>query len=135
MFFAMEDTKLYKAKKKTRFRRLKAFGTAFSLTLCLLGLGAGFLIADYNTRRVAFGDSSVRVGYKMSEDGRLLVTAMGREMLMEVPEEVREWSGRLWTLVPARYRAAVWLTEAERAAAPALLELLEPEEAAAEGAA
>lgn len=46
--------------KQPRFRRLKAFGTAFCLTLCLLGMGAGFLVADYNTRKVTFGAAEAR---------------------------------------------------------------------------
>lgn len=112
-------------KKKNRFRRWKAFGTAFTLTLCLLTLGLGFLIADYNTRKVAFGEDSVRTEFRRLDNGKLSVTALGEETVLELPEEAQKWSGRLWTMLPARWRATAWITEAERALAPELLELLE----------
>ena len=112
-------------RKKNRFRRLKAFGTAFTLTLCLLTMGIGFLIADYNTRRMAFGEDDLRTEVRRLDDGKLSVTSYGKETVLELPEEAQEWSGRLWTMLPARWRASLWLTEAERALAPELLEILE----------
>ena len=49
-------------KKKKSHIRLRAFCSAFMLTCCLLLLGTGFLIADYNTRRMSFGDDELRIG-------------------------------------------------------------------------
>ena len=112
-------------RKQNRFRQLKAFGTSFTLTLCLLTMGIGFLVADYNTRRMAFGEDDLRTEVRRLEDGKLSVTSYGKETVLELPEEAREWSGRLWTMLPARWRASLWLTEAERALAPELLEILE----------
>ena len=112
-------------KKNNRFRRLKAFGTAFTLTLCLLTLGMGFLIADYNTRKVAFGEDNLRTEFRRLDNGKVSVTAFGEETVLELPEEMQKWSGRLWTMLPARWRATAWITEAERAVAPELLETLE----------
>ena len=117
--------KQQKTPKRNRFRRLKAFGTAFSLTLCLLTMGLGFLLADYNTRRVAFGEDSLRTEFRRRDDGKVSVTAFGEETVLELPEEAQMWVGRLWTMLPARWRAAAWVTEAERALAPELLETLE----------
>ena len=115
-------------RKKKRFRRLKAFGTAFTLTLCLLTMGIGFLVADYNTRRMAFGEEELRTEIRRLDDGTLSLTAFGEKTILELPEDAQAWSGRLWTMLPARWRAALWVTEAERALAPELLEILEGKE-------
>lgn len=52
--------------KKASRRRWRAFGSAFMLTLCLLILGAGCLVAEYNTRRTAFATPVYRwtIGYR-----------------------------------------------------------------------
>ena len=102
--------------KQPRFRRLKAFGTAFCLTLCLLGMGAGFLVADYNTRKVTFGAAEARRAIPAPEPGRTALT-----------EEEEAWAGRVWTRLPARWRAAAWLTEAERDFAPSFLDMVNQE--------
>lgn len=102
--------------KKKKHTRLRAFCSAFVLTCCLLLLGTGFLIADHNTRRMSFGESDLRIG------GELL------DSLSEEPDAVRLWSGRLWTAMPARWRAFWWLTEAERAATKPLIEQWETSE-------
>lgn len=98
-------------KKKKSHIRLRAFCSAFMLTCCLLLLGTGFLVADYNTRRMSFGDNDLRIG------GVFL------DMLPEETDDAMQlWSGRLWTAIPARWRAFLWMTEAERAAADPLIE-------------
>ena len=102
-----------KHRKHTRFRRLKAFGSAFCLTLCLLGLGTGFLVADYNTRKVTFGAAEAQKAIPAPDPGQTPLT-----------EEQEAWAGRLWTILPARWRAAAWLTESERDFAPELLSLI-----------
>ena len=106
-------------KKKKSHIRLRAFCSAFMLTCCLLLLGTGFLIADYNTRRMSFGDDELRIG------GVFL------DMLPEETDDAMQlWSGRLWTAIPARWRAFLWMTEAERAAAEPLIEQWEEQQAA-----
>lgn len=89
--------------------RLRAFCSTFMLTLCVLLLGIGFLTADYNSRRTAFGEE------------RLRIAAYGPEQ--QLPQEMQTWSGRLWNLLPARCRVAIWVTETESAAVPLLHEL------------
>lgn len=116
------------AERKKTHRRLRAFCAAFSLTFCLLVLGGGLMVADYNTRRVAFGDSSLRIDYRVA-DGQLMIDNMGRKEAVPIPQEALDWMGRVWNLLPARWRAAAYLTGAERAAAPAVIEKLEAVEA------
>lgn len=109
-------------KKKRRWRGVRAFFTAFSLTLCLLGMGIGFLVADYNTRRVTFGEGSLHINIQRLDDGRLSVAAWGKEPeVYEISDDVRAWSGRIWAMIPARWRVSTWLTETERYYAPQLL--------------
>lgn len=80
----------------TRFRRTRAFCAAFMLTVCLLLIGGGFLLADVNTRAVA-------------ESGDWLRTAMGGDGTGEEPV--------VWELLPARVRAVTWILEWERTVA------------------
>ena len=42
-------------------------------------------------------------------------------------EEEEAWAGRVWTILPARWRAAAWLTEAERDFAPSFLDMVNQE--------
>ena len=58
--------------KKASRRRWRAFGSAFMLTLCLLILGAGCLVAEYNTRRTAFGDARIQMDYRI-QDGKVTI--------------------------------------------------------------
>mgnify|MGYP006910869981 CR=1 FL=1 len=108
-------------KKKEKYRRLRAFCAAFTLTLSLLMLGAGFLVADYNTRRIGFGSGSLRLDVS-TQEGRILLSLFGREKAVTLSREVQEWVGKVWTLAPAGWKAEVWLLQGEREAAPALLE-------------
>ena len=104
--------------------RTRAFGSAFMLTLCLLILGCGFFVADINTRQMTFGNTEPRLEYAV-ENGVLRLKAVdGRTV--ELPPSVREWAGRIWNLLPARWRAAACLTQAEQELVPELLDALEP---------
>ena len=96
-------------KKQEKYRRLRAFCAAFTLTFCLLLMGVGFLIADYNTRQVGFGSGSLRLDISTRE-GQVLLNLFGREQAVTISDEVQKWAGRLWLL------------QSERAAAPALLD-------------
>ena len=59
------------------------------------------------------------------ENGVLRLKAVdGRTV--ELPPSVREWAGRIWNLLPARWRAAACLTQAEQELVPELLDALEP---------
>ena len=62
--------------KKASRRRWRAFGSAFMLTLCLLILGAGCLVAEYNTRRTAFGDARIQMDYRI-QDGKVTIRRNG----------------------------------------------------------
>ncbi len=88
-----------------KFRRLRAFGAAFWLTLCLPLFGGGLLLADVNTRAVAFDDD--RVAYAVDVGDALRTTA-------------EEGIGGN-ALCPAPWRVLGWLLNAERTAAEWLL--------------
>ena len=90
---------------KERFRRLRAFGAAFWLTLCLPLFGCGLLLVDVNTRAVAFDED--RVAYAV-EVGDALRTAA----------EEGIGSDALW---PAPWRVLGWVLNGERVAADWLL--------------
>ena len=104
-------------------RSLRAFCSAFMLTVCLLLLGSGLLVAEYNTRRTAFGQTRLRVEYEY-EDGLLRIYTPAQEQQYELPPAVEQTAACLWALVPARVRAAAWFTEAQQAAAPYALQWL-----------
>lgn len=89
-----------------RFRRTRAFCAAFMLTLCLVLIGGGFLLADANTRAVTFGDGSLTYA---AAGGDYLRYAMGGDTASSTP--------MLWDLLPARVRAVTWILEWERTVA------------------
>ena len=93
------------------------------LTLCLLLLGGGFFVADYNTRRMAFGENTVRMEYGL-ENGQLVLHSWGNQEAGELPIEWQVWCARAWNLLPARWRAATWLNDVEQATAPELIDWL-----------
>ena len=111
------------SKPRPKFRRLRAFASAFMLTLCLLLLGGGFFVADYNTRRMAFGENTVRMEYGL-ENGQLVLHSWGNQEAGELPIEWQVWCARAWNLLPARWRAATWLNDVEQATAPELIDWL-----------
>lgn len=98
--------------KKASRRRWRAFGSAFMLTLCLLILGAGCLVAEYNTRRTAFGDARIQMDYRI-QDGKVTIRTPPRNGYA-LPAGRRTGPagpGR----AAARVRAAAWFTESEQA--------------------
>ena len=107
-------------KSSGRNRSLRAFGSAFMLTLCLLLLGCGFLVVDYNTNKMTFGEAYTRSEYRI-KDGLLVLDSPDGEWL-DLPENYRYWTGMAWNLLPATWRASVGLTQAEREMVPELLE-------------
>lgn len=109
---------------KGRQSPVRAFGSAFMLTLCLLILGCGFFVADVNTRQMTFGNTEPRLEYAV-ENGVLRLKAIDGQTV-ELPPVVREWAGRIWNLLPARLRAASCLTQAEQEVVPGLLDALAP---------
>ncbi|MCI8554330.1 MAG: hypothetical protein HFJ80_05225 [Clostridiales bacterium] len=100
-------------RRERRRHSLRAFLYTFFLTLCVLLAGVGFLAADYNTRQTGFGDFSLSVGIQTD---RPLDSG-------ETPAEPG-WTDRVWQLLPAKLRAAVWLIEGEIASAVHLLTAL-----------
>ena len=79
-------------------------------------MGTGFLVADYNTRRMTFGAAAARGSIPVPDPGQTPLT-----------KEQEAIAGRLWTVLPARWRTAAWITEAERAWAPDLIEFVNRE--------
>lgn len=102
--------------KQPRFRRLKAFGTAFCLTLCLLGWA-----------RVSGGGLQHPKGNLRGGGGAPGHSCAGAPGRTALTEEEEAWAGRVWTILPARWRAAAWLTEAERDFAPSFLDMVNQE--------
>lgn len=100
------------SKKGSKYPRLRAFCSAAALTSCLLLLGTGFLVADYNTRRIGTGDSCLRIDGTI-QDGMITVNILGHMLKIELSEPVQAWAGRAWTLLSPGVRAVVWLYEAE----------------------
>lgn len=118
--------------RKNPHRSLRAFCSTFMLTLCLLLLGSGLLVAEYNTRRTVFGQTRMRMECEY-EDGRLRIYTPAADREYELPPAIEQTAGHLWTLLPARVRTAAWVTEAQQAAAPyALRWLLDTQEEWAE---
>lgn len=102
-------------RKNHKHRGFHVFCSTFMLTLCLLVLGTGFLVVDYNSRQTAFGENGVRGRYRVQDDW--LVS--GSEAEAARNRELRVWSGRAWLLLPARLRLFILAGEAEGAAAKA----------------
>lgn len=107
-------------RRSGRGRSLRAFGGAFMLTLCLLLLGSGFLVADYNTKKMTFGETYTRSEYRI-KNGILVLDSSDGEWLA-LPEEYRHWTGIAWNLLPARWRASAFLAQSEQELVPEFLE-------------
>lgn len=106
------------------YPRLRIFCSTALLTLCIVLLGIGFIVVDYNTRRVGFGESSLRIDVS-TQDGRIMMDLLGREKSVQISENVQKWAGRIWNLVPPNIRATSWIFETEREASPYVLEWIE----------
>lgn len=83
-----------------RARSRRVFGATLALTLCLLLLGGGFLLADANTRAVTFGDGTL--SYAVTGGDLLCLRSDGGEAIA------------LRDLLPAPLRAASWILDWER---------------------
>lgn len=81
----------------TRWRRLRAFGGAFLLTLCGILLAGGLLLCDVNSRHVTFGDATPPYA------------ATGGDHLRNALQ-----SDRLASFLPARLTVLCWLWEGEQ---------------------
>lgn len=67
-------------------KKAKGFFGAFTVTLCVLGLGAGLFVAGYNSRRMAKGSESA--AYRFDGGTLLLTDSAGNTVrLMPVAEE------------------------------------------------
>lgn len=86
-------------------RRL--FGIVFSLTVCVLMTGAGFVIADYNTRSTGVGD----------EAGLLTAHSSLNEALDRSDPEASASAGEaaeeIWPFLPVTWKAGIWMAEGE----------------------
>lgn len=120
----MEDQKNQndaEAENEKSFPRLRVFCSTLVLTLCVLFLGLGFIVVDYNTRRVGLGSSSMRIDVT-TQEGRIMINLLGREKAVQVSENAQKWAGRAWNLLPPSIRTTFWIFEAEREATPYALE-------------
>jgi hypothetical protein len=108
-------------KNKPRHPRLRVFFVTAFFTFMIFMMGMGFLIADYNSRKMAFGDGSLRIDI-YAEKNSVTVNILGREQRLEIPEQAGRWAGRVWNLLPPAVRAAVWIFQGECDAVSEILE-------------
>ena len=113
------------SRKKDRKRNFRIFFRTAFICCFLFILGAGFIIADYNTRRVGFGNGSMRLEVAANQDG-VYINMFGRESTFIVPKEAGKWIGRVWNVLPPSVRAAFWLFEGECDAAAEIIRRTSP---------
>ncbi|MDD2361476.1 MAG: hypothetical protein PHH84_00740 [Oscillospiraceae bacterium] len=99
-------------RKGQRCKRVRLIFLTWIMSVYLLIMLAGFIIADYNSRRVGFGDGSLRLDIS-AQDGELIINAFGREKYFEIPDEVEKWTGRAWHILPPGVKAIFWMYEYE----------------------
>ena len=97
-----------KSAARYSFWRTGSAVAAFTFCFCLLG--AGFILVDYNTRRMGMGDASLRLDI-VSEDSRIMINLLGRERAIEISDTVSRWAGRAYALLPPAWRCIQWLYE------------------------
>ncbi len=99
-------------------RKLRGFCTAFTVTMCILGLGVGLFVVGYNSRRMAQGDS---VGTYRLENGKFKLTDQnGNEMTLAPVDEQQTTA----PLTPAPLRVTLHFLRGVAAAAETLAERL-----------
>lgn len=81
-----------------RIKKMKKIGVALLLTLLLMLFLTGFVVADRNTRKIGFGDTTPLFSTYMEEDGRCGVSLylMGQSHTLD--------------FTPL-YRAAQWIAQ------------------------
>ncbi len=100
-------------------RKTKCFLTAFTVSLCVLGLSAGLFVAGYNTRRMTRGQTAPTAGFDL-HNGRLLLKNSSEQVLtVPSPEENRVETAAL----PAPARLTLHLLQRLTAAAERVAEL------------
>lgn len=83
--------------------KTKAFFTAFTVTMCVLGLGVGLFAVGYNSRKIAEGENAPAASYKL-QNGKLTLTDQnGASVTLAVTEEQEV----AVPLVPAPARVAL----------------------------
>lgn len=108
-------------KNKSKRPHMRVFFLTAFITFLLFIMGAGFLIADYNSRKMAFGNGSLRIDVYTEKD-LIYVNMLGREQKYVIHEQVSKWTGRIWNLLPPGVRAVFWVFESECDAVPEVLE-------------
>ncbi|MDD2417802.1 MAG: hypothetical protein PHR24_03525 [Oscillospiraceae bacterium] len=99
-------------KKGRNNKRVRLIFLTWIMSFFLLVMLAGFIIADYNSRRVGFGDESLRFDIS-AQQGQFTINMFGRESTFEISDEVSKWTGRVWHILPPGIRAAFWTFEYE----------------------
>jgi hypothetical protein len=102
---------------------LRACVLAGFITFSILLLGMGFIIVDYNTRLIGFGQSSLNVDVVLESD-EIILDWLGHEIQIQFPQEIQNGAGYIWTLLPAGIKAAVWMVQGEFEAAANILQSL-----------
>lgn len=99
-------------------KKAQSFLTAFTVSLCVFGLGAGLFVVGYNSRRMTLGQTAPGTSYRL-ENGRLLVRDQeNRVWLTPVLREERLETAA----APAPVRATLYLLHRLTAAAENLAE-------------
>lgn len=99
-------------RKSVKYPRLRLFFLTCALSFFLLTMVAGFIIADYNTRSMGFGDASLCVDV-YGQDNEITLNMLGRQRVLEIPETPGKWVGRIWNILPPGVRAMFWIFEGE----------------------
>ncbi len=93
--------------KKTRHSRLRILFVSAFTTFCILFMCAGFMIADYNSRKMGFGYGSLRIDVYAAEE-QVKANILGRKQTLDITESTEKWAGRIWNLLPPGVRAVFW---------------------------
>ena len=83
-----------------QWRALRAFGSAFLLTLCGILLAGGLLLSDLNSRRITFGDSTPP--YAASGGDRVRDCLQNQTAASFLPAHLQPfawlWEGEQWLM-------------------------------------
>ena len=86
---------------------LRTFGVVFSFTVCLLMAGAGFAIADYNTRSSGVGNDAAALEAQAPLNEPLKENDPG-------PADAAKTAAEgLWAFLPPSWKASIWMVEGE----------------------
>lgn len=86
-------------RKEKKHHRVRTFFLSFFITLMLMVMCVGFVVADYNTRKMTFGESRlIPEEFYQTE-----------KQIEELSAEQEWWSGFAESLIPVRYRTLIMI--------------------------